>query len=58
VDPGYEERSRTGKRIIAVGCGVGCIGGLLFVVGFLALWQFLAPVERTVPNPPGSAAPE
>jgi len=48
-DPALEERRRTGRRVILVaGCMAPVALAIVFVV-FLAIWQFLAPTERTVP---------
>jgi hypothetical protein len=58
VDPEYEARSRTGRRIIGVSVAICCFGWLFLVVAFLALWQFLAPKERTVPPRPPIHVPE
>jgi hypothetical protein len=52
VDPDYEARTRIGRRIIAASAVIGCLGWVLMVVAFLAVWQFLAPAERIVPSRP------
>ena len=59
-DPELAQRRRTGRWILGLGVGLGCFGVIAVLLSFLALWQFLAPVERTVPPrrvaPPPSSA--
>jgi hypothetical protein len=54
-DPGLEQRRRTGRTIILVGGCLGPLALLIPIVLLLAIWQFLAPVERSVPSRPASA---
>jgi hypothetical protein len=49
--------AKTGRTIIAVAAGCGCGGLVLAAIGFLALWQFLAPSTRVRPPPRPPPAP-
>ena len=56
-DSELAQRRRTGRWVIGLGVGLGCFGAVAMVVAFLALWQFLSPVERTVPPPRPASLP-
>jgi hypothetical protein len=45
-DPELEARRRTGRRVLSIASGMGCIGLFLIPIVLLAIWQFLAPSDR------------